>query len=61
MDVKIIMPVEYSMTGGYVKVKETLYTWIIIWVNAILDHIHTRVVLPTYEGFCMVHKPVLKN
>lgn len=55
VDMKIIMPKEYSMYGGYVKVREYLYTWITIWVNANLDHIDTRVVFPRYEGFYMVY------
>lgn len=58
VDFKIIMPVEYSMNGGYVKVREYLYTWIIIWVNVIVDNIiDTSMVLPRYKGYCMVYKP----
>ena len=43
--------------GGYVKVREFLYTWIIIWVHTILKHIDTRVISPRYESYCMVYKP----
>ena len=57
VDIKIRMPLKYSMYVGYVKVREYFYTWNNIWVTAILDHIDTRVVLPRYEGFCMVYKP----
>ena len=32
--------------GGYVKVKESLYTRVIIWVNTILNHIDTSTILP---------------
>ena len=31
--------------GGYVKVRESLYTWVIIYVNTILNHIDIRVIL----------------
>ena len=30
--------------GGYVKVGESLYTWVIIWVNTSLDQINIRVI-----------------
>ena len=30
--------------GGYVKVGESLYTQLIIWVKTILNHIYARVV-----------------
>ena len=30
--------------GGYVKVRESLYTRIIIWVNTILNHIDTKLI-----------------
>ena len=39
--------------SGYVKVRESLSTRVIIWVNTILNHIDTRAVLPRYAGFCM--------
>jgi hypothetical protein len=38
------------IVGGYVKVRESLYTQITIWVNTILSHIDTRVVLHRYES-----------
>ena len=43
--------------GGYVKAREPLFTQIIIRVNAILNHIDTRVFLPRYEGSCMIYRP----
>ena len=43
--------------GGYVKVRESLYTRVIIWVNTILNHIDTREFLPRYEGSCNVYRP----
>ena len=43
--------------NGYLKVRESLYTQVIIWVNIILNHIDTRLILPIYEGSCMGHKP----
>ena len=43
--------------GGYLKTRESFYTWVIIWVKAILSHIDARVVLPRYKlGSCMVSK-----
>ena len=32
------------MFDGYVEVRESLYTRVIIWVHTILDHIDTRVI-----------------
>ena len=43
--------------GGYVKVRDSLYTRVIICVNTIVNHIDTRVVLPRYESSCMVYRP----
>ena len=40
--------------SGYAKVKVSLYTQVILWVNAILDHIDTTMFLPIYGGPCMV-------
>ena len=37
--------------GGYVKVRESLYTRVIFWVNTILNHINTRAVLPDMKVF----------
>ena len=37
------------MFDGYVKARESLYTWVIIWDNNILDHIDNRVTLPRYK------------
>ena len=43
--------------GGYLKVRESLSTRVIIWVNTILNHIDIRAILPTHEGSCMVYRP----
>jgi hypothetical protein len=37
---------QISIFGGYVKMRETLNTQVIIWVNTILNHMDTRVILP---------------
>ena len=37
--------------GGYIKVRESLYTLIIIWFNTFVNHIDTRAILPRYEVF----------
>ena len=42
---------------GYVKVRESLYTQVIIWVNTSLNHIDTREILPGYQASCMVYRP----
>jgi hypothetical protein len=34
--------------GGYLKVKESLYTQVITWVNSILKHIDTMTILPKF-------------
>ena len=35
--------------GGYLKMKESLYIQVTIWVNTILNHIDTRENLPRCE------------
>ena len=40
--------------GGYVKVRESLYIRVTIWVNTILHHIRT--IVPRYEGSCIVYR-----
>ena len=40
--------------GGYVKVRESLYTWEIIWVNTFLNHIDTRGDSPQSEGQTLI-------
>lgn len=39
---------------GCVKVRESSYTQLIIWVNTILDHIDAQLILPMYEGSCIM-------
>jgi hypothetical protein len=41
--------------GGYVNGRESLNA--IVWVNTILNHITSMVILPTCEGSCMVYGP----
>ena len=43
--------------GAYVKVRESLYTQVIIWINTTLNHIDARGILPRYEGSCMLYRP----
>ena len=43
--------------GGYVKVRESLYARVIVWVNTILNRIDTRVDTPRYESFRTVYRP----
>ena len=35
---------QMKIFGGYVKVRESLYTRVIIWVHTILNHIDTRAI-----------------
>ena len=42
---------------GYVKMRESLYTQVIICVNTILKCIDTKVILPRYKSSCMVYRP----
>lgn len=44
------------MFGGCVKVSESLYIQDASWVNSVLNHIHTGVSLPRYEGSCMTYR-----
>ena len=43
--------------GGHVKVRESLFTQVIAWINTILNHINTSTILPRHEGLCMVYIP----
>ena len=43
--------------GGYLKVKESLNTQVIIWANIILKHIDTKRAIPKYVSFRMVSRP----
>ena len=45
------------MFGEYVKMRESLYTRDIVWVNTILNHIDIRMILPSYESSCMMCTP----
>ena len=38
------------IVGGFVKVRESLYTRVIIWVHTMLNHVDTTVILDS----CMV-------
>lgn len=40
----------------YLNGRESLNTLLMRWVNLISEHIHTKVVLPRYEGSYMVYK-----
>ena len=42
---------------GYIKIRESLYTWVIFWINIILEHVETRVIIPRFEDSCMVYRP----
>ena len=46
--IQIVIPVKYN---GYLKVREFLYSQVIIWVNTILNHIDTKAVYLGMERF----------
>ena len=37
--------------------RESLYSQIIIWVNNTLYRIGSRVIVPRWEGSCMIYRP----
>ena len=43
--------------GGYLKVGESLYTYVVLKVNTILNCLNTGAILPSCEGSCMVYRP----
>jgi hypothetical protein len=44
-------------THGYLKVRESLYIRVIVWVNTILDYIGIRTILTKYEVCYMAYSP----
>ena len=59
MGIKIVISVKHWYVVGvlYAKVKIVFDIYFIIWINTILNHIDTRVIIPAYEGFCVVCTP----
>ena len=55
--IKIVIPVKHSYLKEYVKVRESLYICVVIWVNTILNHTDTGSLLPRYVGSCVVYRP----
>ena len=49
--------IQLMKLGGYVKMRESLYTRVINWVNTILNHVDTMAISPRYEVSCMVYRP----
>ena len=47
-------PNQILIYGGYVKMREPLYTRDLVWVYTILNHIDIRMILPRYKSFCMI-------
>ena len=41
--------------GGHVKVRESLFIRVIIWVYTISNHINTMAILPRYDYSCMIY------
>ena len=50
--------IDRYLTGGYVKLRESLYTRVDIRANDILKHIDTMAIWPMYKGLCMVYRPI---
>ena len=57
MNIKIIIPIKYWYLVGMSRWEALCILEFVIWVNTILNHIDTRVILPKYESSCMVHGP----
>ena len=57
VDIKIVTPVKIWCLVGMSRWENLLYTRVIIRVNTIVIHIHTRAILPRYEGSWMVYRP----
>ena len=55
--IKIVTLVTYWYGIGTLKVRESLYTSIIIWVNDILNHIEIRIISPKYKDLYMLCRP----
>ena len=53
---RICNTIQILIFGGYLKVTDSLYTRVITRINAIQNHVDTRVDLPWYEGSCMVYR-----
>lgn len=47
---------KYTMFDGYLKVRVSLYIWVTIWINAILNHVDDRGIIPKYEGSHIVYR-----
>ena len=56
MDIKKCNSGRIFIFGGYVKMRESLCTQVIIWDSLILNHIYIGVIFPRYEGSCMVSR-----
>ena len=57
MSIKNLVPVKYWWFDGYLKLRESLYTQVIKWVNTILHHIDIRTTIPRYKDNSMVYDP----
>ena len=63
MGIKIVIGTsQILILGGYVKTIESLYARLIIWVNTVLNHIDTRVILSRVREFLngIYNRKVLK-
>ena len=54
---KFVISNQRLIFGGYVKVRESLYTSIAIRPNTILNHIDIRVILSRCKDSCMEYRP----
>ena len=57
MGITIVNTNKILISSGYLKVKESMYTKVSIWVNTILNHISTRAILSTYEISYIIYRP----
>ena len=56
MGIIIIILVRLLILCRYVKVRESLWAWVILWVNTILNHIDAMTILPGHDGPCIVYE-----
>ena len=54
MGIRIFYTSRILICCGYVTLNESLYNRVITWVNAILNHIDTRISILVCEGSCIV-------
>ena len=52
-----VIPGKYWYLVGMSRGENLLSTWVIMWVNTILNHIDTTAILPKYQGSYIMYTP----